>query len=229
MTSTRIGGLAVLGTAVAFAGCGGGSPAQENNGGNGVTRAQRVVVTRDNPDLPAGCRPRSVGRVVSTFSAALGGGDQAELRRLWGGRFVWFTVGGPRSARSVGPLVRPTGGARGATRTRRAFDARSPEAALHYVERPQDFQMRLTELQVHRRPRGGSIGVSYYGRWREQGGDKPGTYRLEGKGEINCGDSPDGQSIRVWSMGVNAASRAPPPICPRQGPNGSLTVCWVRK
>jgi len=49
--------------------------------------AERVVVTRDAPNLPATCRPDSIGALTSEFGRALRRADEDALSTIWSGRF----------------------------------------------------------------------------------------------------------------------------------------------
>jgi len=229
LLSQVLGPLGALGMVGGLVGCGGG--ADRANPGPAHAQPQGVVVTKDNPDLPTGCRPLPIGRLAVTFSAALSRGDHPTLERVWRGRFKWFSVGGPRSARSIGPLIRPRRDSpRGATRAIRAFRAENRHDALGYADHPRGFEMHLAELTVNGRPHGGDVDASYMGRWREGVGAKARTYRLVGKGAVNCGRHGDGPSIRVWTMSVNGARGLPPPICPKASDSrGRLVVCWMRQ
>lgn len=218
--------VVVLGVSAAIVGCGGGGAASAGDTGGGAGDGESgsgsiVVVGENNPGLPPGCKPRRVGRVALTFSEALGSADQPTLERIWSGRFKWFSVTGPRSARSIGPLI---------DQRHRGFTAYNREDALAYVEQPRGFELRLRALAVSGKAGRGGVDVSYVGLWRELTGDSPRRHGLEGKGFVNCGRRRHGRTIRVWSMGVQSGSHVPASPCPRaHHARGRLVVCSTSK
>ncbi len=74
-------------------------PAQTYNGSS-----VPVIVTRDNPSLPAGCRPRKVAQIVAGFVDAFNRGDRQQISRFLqltgdpgpGGATPWSVVRGGR-------------------------------------------------------------------------------------------------------------------------------------
>lgn len=207
----------VLGVLGVLAGCGGNDDAGAKDAREVAVgaRSQGVVAVGDRVHLPVGCKPRSIGRLAVTFSAALSSGDQTTLAEIWGGRFKWFSVGGPPSARAIGPLDE--------SGRRRSFTAKSPEDGLSYVDPPRGFDFQLRQLIIGKAS-GGGVDVSYGGVWREKTGAEVRRHGLEGKGFINCGAG--GRSIRVWSMGVQRGTRVPIHPCARAGGHGRrLVVC----
>jgi len=105
------------------------APRASGGGAPGGGPSSGVVVARDNPALPNGCRPLRIGRLALRFSDALNRGDEETLARIWSGPFEWFSITAEPGARSVGPLLRPE-------RDRRHFVAYGPDDALRYAEQP---------------------------------------------------------------------------------------------
>jgi hypothetical protein len=213
--------------AIVLVGCGGdgedgeGQAPRAHDGGPPGSPSNGVVVARDNPALPNGCRPLRVGMLALRFSDALNRGDEETLARIWSGPFGWFSITAEPGVRSVGPLLHPE-------RDRRGFVAYSPEDALRYVEHPRGFEMRLTELAISGRASGGGVDVFYGGVWHEPVGGQMRRYWVGGKGFVNCGRRPDRQSIRVWSMAVKGQAGFLSRACPNPTEaRRRLVVCWV--
>jgi hypothetical protein len=182
--------------------------------------SRRVVVTRDNLDLPRSCRPDRVASLALRFSDALNRGDERALSEAWSGPFNWFSVTAVRAVHSAGDLVQPHG-------RRRHFVAHSSDAALDYARDPRGFRIRLTEFVVNGLPITGGVNVYYGGVWREPVGNGMRRYGLDGKGFVNCSRRLDGPTIRVWSMAVEGDPALDYGTCrggdarPRD-----LVVCW---
>jgi hypothetical protein len=211
--------------AIVLVGCGGqdkGGDSQATGGdAAGGSLSSEVVVARDNPALPKGCRPLHIGTLALRFSDALNRGDEETLARIWSGPFEWFSITAEPGARSVGPLVRPE-------RDRRHFVAYSPDGALRYVEQPRGFEMHLTELAINGRASYGGVDVFYGGVWHEPDDGQMRRYWLGGKGFVNCGGRPDRQSIRVWSMAVKGQAGFLSRACPNAtDARRRLVVCWL--
>lgn len=180
------------------------APAGEN--------ATRIVVTRDDAELPAGCRPRALGRRIDTFLDAFNRGD-------------------PSAARFVAPERAPNGGWYSVSEAgRRHFVATDRTTIARYFARrhARDERLRLLELTVGF---GHGFGQIEF-RLDRRADDLPRlgivTTTAHGKGGVDCST---GQVV-VWSMGMHAGRRDPHAdfeICPRPTRLTAAIVACARR
>lgn len=165
-----------------------------------------ILVTRDDPLAPAGCRPREVAKLVIRFLTALNHGDAQALRRFFDAGFEWFSVtGSPVKAHL------------------KHFVAYSPEEAIEYVKAHPGFDLRLRAVDVAVYGSHGGGDIAYHGVWILPG-DREGQRQFVGKGAIDCAGR-----IKVWSMAVpHPGDEEDFPLCPEPGgevPVGAVLAC----
>lgn len=180
-----------------------------------------VLVTRDDPQLPSGCRPWQVAGLITSFFDAFNRGDQDQLARFWmlpkasdaqGQTWYSVTEDDPKQ-----------GG--------RHFVAYNQSDLLAYFAKriAQRERLQLVMVDVGQ-GRGGDVGVSYV-LVRQADDLKPGLGGperfAEGKGEINCKK----QMLFVWSMAQNSGTPEeivpfwPCPKPPDWSPGTSAIAC----
>jgi hypothetical protein len=167
-----------------------------------------IVVTRDDPSLPAACRPRALATRIGRFLDAVSRGDPAAARFVApsGG---WYSVTEGRARHFV------------------AYERR--ELAEHLARRhDRGERVRLLDLAV-----GFANGLGQIEFRLDRRADDlrrlgvAGTIAI-GKGAVNC----DSGSIVVWSMGMPTgrdrhADLSPCPRPPK--PRGAVTVACARR
>jgi hypothetical protein len=167
----------------------------------------RVVVTRDDPALPAGCRPRPLARRIAAVFDAFNRGDPSAVEHVApsGG---WYSVSDGR---------------------RRHFVTYSRSGLPEYFARRHRRRERLRLEQVDVDFAHGLGHIAY--RIERRADDLrrvgiTGTTAL-GKGAVDC----DTGRIVVWSMGMPAGrvhgafELCPPPRTPRPG---AIVACARR-
>jgi hypothetical protein len=172
-----------------------------------VATAPRIVVTRDNPGLPAGCRPRRLARRIATFFDAFNRGDPSAVDYTDPSR-GWYSV---------------TDG-----RPRRHFVTSSREGLLGFFARRHRHgeRLRLAEVDVDYARGLGHIAFRIDRRaddLRRLG--ITGT-TAHGKGAMDCKTG----EIVVWSMGMPPGRGHPPfQICPPPPkPTRAVVACARR-
>jgi len=133
--------------------------ASGDGGSSGAEARQAVVVTRDDPDAPSGCRPRAVGERLVDFAEALRTADTEALRQFWGSRFKWFSVTGPGRERHFVAYRRGT--------------------ALRYIRRKDGLPITLSEADVDFEGYAGA-NMAYGGAWGAR------ELPQDGKGFLLC-------------------------------------------
>jgi hypothetical protein len=177
--------------------------------------AERVVVTRDDSELPRGCRPRQVAQRISAFLAAINAGDGSAARYAapelgpYGG---WYSVteGNPR-------------------RGGRHSVARSQSSLAHYFRRRHAHGERLRLLEVDVSYANGLGHIAFRVDRRADDLRRLGirTTVAYGKGALRCEDG----KIVVWSMGMQAGRSDPHAdfeICPRPAIRVKAIVACAR-
>lgn len=180
-----------------------------------------LLVTRDDPGLPSGCRPWQVAGLITTFFDAFNRGDQAQLARFWmlpkasdaqGQRWYSVTEDDPKQGGSH-------------------FVAYNQSDLLAYFAKriAQHERLQLVMVDVGQ-SRGGDVGISYV-LIRQADDLKPGLGGPErfavGKGEINCKK----QMLFIWSMAQNSGTSEeivpfwPCPKPPDWSPGTSAIAC----
>jgi len=145
-----------------------------------------VIVTRDDPSLPAGCRPRQTAGLIMNFFEAFNRGDQERLSRF----FVPYY---------------PIPGLYGVSEDRgsRGFGTQSRDELLRYfAERhKQGERLQLLKVDVGKGWESGTANITFV-ITRKAGDLKPGLGGPDrvamGKGGIDCKK----QRIVVWQMGM---------------------------
>lgn len=182
-----------------------------------------IVVTRDSLKLPSGCNPREVGLLLSRFTDAVDGGDQAALARLFvmadppgkalepaGKAFRWYSVTEARS----GP-AQPW-------RHRVMYDR--ADVLAYFTERhEQNERLELIEVQVGASRLPQAVGFTF--KVRREADDLPPWLNpfAGGKAGIDCAE----QAIYLWSMGQNDRDLHGQ-VCPRPPqwkPGAPLVSC----
>lgn len=146
-TATRmIAGLFALFALLLVAGCSFGSDSSQakNNSGSGKQAAstvhgklvgsyrptEKVIITKDNPSLPGGCRPREVAGLITNFFDAFDRGDQGKLSRF-------FVQKGPTPGLyNAGPVPR------------KGFGTYHRDALLKYFVKRHEHREHLRLLEV---------------------------------------------------------------------------------
>ena len=177
--------------------------------------AERVVVTRDDLEVPRGCRPGRAAQRIAVFLAAFNRGDGS-------------------AARFVAPELAPYGGWYSVTDGRpqrggRHFVAtRQSELVPYFVGRHRHGErLRLLEIAV-----GFANGLGHVEFRIERRADDLRRLGVRtnvafGKGAMRCGDG----RIVVWSMGMHAGRRDPHAnfqICPPPPTRVSAIVACAR-
>jgi hypothetical protein len=178
--------------------------------------AERIVVTRDDLEVPGGCRPGPVARRIDAFLTAFNRGDGSAVRFAapelapHGG---WYSVteGDPRGARrhfvaeTQSELARYFAG-----RHRRGERVRLLEVAVGVAGGLGHIEFRVDRRADDLRRLGIRTTVAY------------------GKGALRCGDG----TIVVWSMGMQAGRRDPHAkfeICPPPPTRTTAIVACARR
>ncbi len=162
-----------------------------------------VVVTRDDPSAPRGCRPREAARLIQEFFAAFNRGDADatsyfDFAAVDGGG--WYSIG-------EGGIRRP----------RRHFVARDRTRLARYFARRhrRSDRMRLLEVSAGYEEKRGIAHLGYRVRRRADDLRRLGirTTIADGKGAIDCEE----RKIAVWSMAMRGGrpSVGHGRICPR--------------
>lgn len=180
-----------------------------------------VLVTRDDPGLPSGCRPWQVAGLITSFFDAFNRGAQDQLAHFWmlprpsdaqGQTWYSVTEDDPKQ-----------GG--------RHFVAYNQSDLLAYFAKriAQRERLQLVMVDVGQE-RGGDVGISYV-LVRRADDLKPGLggpeWFAEGKGMINC----EKQVLLVWSMAQNSGTPEeivpfwPCPKPPDWSPGTSVIAC----
>ena len=177
--------------------------------------AERVVVTRDDLEVPRGCRPGRVAQRIAVFLAAFNRGDGS-------------------AARFAAPELAPGGGwysvTEGTVRTggRHFVATRQSELVRYFVGRHgHGERLRLLEIAV-----GFANGLGHIEFRIERRADDLRRLGVRtnvafGKGAMRCGDG----RIVVWSMGMHAGRRDPHAnfqICPPPPTRVSAIVACAR-
>jgi hypothetical protein len=175
-----------------------------------------VTVTRDDLEVPNGCRPRPVADRVGAFIAAFNRGDGS-------------------AARFVAPELAPYGGWYSVTEGRprrggRHFVAsRQSELARYFVGRHRHGErLRLLEIAV-----GFANGLGHIEFRIDRRADDLRSLGVRtnvafGKGAVRCEDG----RIVVWSMGMHAGRRDPHAgfeICPPPPTRAAAVVACARR
>jgi hypothetical protein len=179
-------------------------------------RADHVVVTRDSPELPSGCRPRPVAARIEAFLGAFNRGDGS-------------------AARFAAPELAPHGGWYSVTeghprRGGRHFMAeRQSELVRYFIGRHRHGErMRLLEVTVGFANGLGHIEFRVERRADDLRGLGIRTNVAYGKGALRCADG----KIIAWSMGMPAGRRDPyadHEICPRPIARVTAIVACARR
>jgi hypothetical protein len=174
--------------------------------------AARIVVTRHDPTLPAGCRPRALARRIDTFLHAFNRGD-------------------PSAARFVAPERAPNGGWYSVSEAgRRHFVGTDRATIARYFARrhARGERLRLLELAVGFGNGFGQIEFQLDRRADDLRRLGVVTTIAHGKGGVDCSTD---QAV-VWSMGMHAGRRDPHAgfeICPRpRRPTSAIVACARR-
>jgi hypothetical protein len=178
--------------------------------------ADRVVVTRDDPEMPSGCRPRRVVARITAFLEAFNRGDGS-------------------AARFAAPELAPHGGWYSVTegdprRGGRHFVAeRQNELERYFIERHRTGErMRLLEVAV-----GFANGLGHIEFRVDRRADDLRRLGIRtniayGKGALRCEDG----KIIVWSMAMHAGRRDPHEayeVCPRPAARPAKIVACARR
>lgn len=172
--------------AVPGEGNGAGDANREGTARPGYESPVPVIVTRDDPSLPAGCRPRQTAGLIMNFFEAFNRGDQERLSRF----FV---------AKAPIPGLYGVSEDRGS----RGFDTQSRDELLRYfAERhKQGERLQLLKVDVGKGWESGTANITFV-ITRKAGDLKPGLGSpdrvAKGKGGIDCGK----QRIVVWQMAM---------------------------
>ncbi len=177
-----------------------------------------VVVTRDDPSAPAGCRPRAVARLIQESFAAFNRGDPEatsyfEFAAVEGGG--WYSIGEGGIRRPRRHFV-----TRDLTELRRYFGDRH----LH------SDRMRLLEVSAGYEEKRGIVHLGYRVRRRADDLRQLGirTTVADGKGAIDC----EKGRIAVWSMAMRGGKTpvGHGRLCPRPRKRTSATIaCAPRR
>jgi hypothetical protein len=162
-------------------------------------RAAPVVVTRDDPSLPDGCRPRPLARRIAAFFDAFNRGDPSAASFVDPSR-GWYSV---------------TDG-----RPRRHFVTSSRRGLLQYFARRHRHDERLGLVQVDVSYARGLGHIAFVIERRADDLRRLGIAgtTAHGKGAVDC----ESGRIVVWSMGMpgghghEAFELCPPPRTPSQ-------------
>jgi hypothetical protein len=177
--------------------------------------AERVTVTRDDPELPDGCRPRRVAQRISAFLSAINRGDGSAVRY-------------------VAPELAPHGGWYSVTegnprRGGRHFVATRQRELVRYFARRHRHGERQRLLEVTVGFANGFGHIEF--RIRRHADDLRrlgvSTTIAHGKGGMRCGD---GRFV-VWSMGMHAGRKDPHAgfeICPPPTQARAIVACARR-
>jgi hypothetical protein len=168
--------------------------------------AARIVVTRDDPDLPAGCRPRALARRIAAFFDAFNRGDPSAVD------FVdpsegWYSVSDGRG---------------------RHFVTYSKSGLPEYFARRHRHGERLRLLEVDVSYARGLGHMAYLVERRADDLARLGIVGTTavGKGALDCRT----RKIVVWSMGMPAGERfARFAVCPRPRTRTGATVACARR
>ena len=178
--------------------------------------AERVVVTRDDLEVPSGCRPRPVARRISAFLDAFNRGDGSAARYAapelapFGG---WYSVteGTPRSGgrhfvtAQQSDLVRYFAG-----RHSHGERLRLLEIAVGFANGLGHIEFRIDRRADDLRRLGVRTNVAF------------------GKGAVRCGDG----KVLVWSMGMHVGRKDPHAgfeICPPPPTPTTAVVACARR
>jgi hypothetical protein len=150
--------------------------------------AERVVVTREDSELPSGCRPRQVAERISAFLAAINAGDGSAARYAapeLGPHGGWYSVteGNPR---------------RGGRHS--VASNRSSLASYFRRRHAHGERLRLLEVDVSYAYGLGHIAFRVDRRADDLRRLGIRTTVAHGKGALRCEDG----KIVVWSMGMEA-------------------------
>jgi hypothetical protein len=167
----------------------------------------RIVVTRHNPALPAGCRPRPLARRIAAFFDAFNRGDPAAARFTDPSR-GWYSV---------------TDG-----RPRRHFVSSTREGLLPYFARRHRHGERLRLEQVDVSYGRGFGHIAYRIDRRADDLRRLGitSTTAHGKGAVDC----ETGEIVVWSMGMPPGDGHPPMVVcpPPRKPTRAIVACARR-
>jgi hypothetical protein len=168
--------------------------------------AAQVVVTRDHPGLPAGCRPRPLARRIAAFFDAFNRGDASAIDYVDPSE-GWYSVTDGR---------------------RRHFVTYSRHGLPEYFARRHRRGERLRLLEVDVSYARGLGHVAYLIERRADDLRHLGIMhtRAIGKGALNC----ETGQIVVWSMGMPAGDgHGPFQVCPPPSkPTRAVVACARR-
>jgi hypothetical protein len=168
--------------------------------------AARVVVTRHDPGLPAGCRPRPLARRIAAFFRAFNRGDPSAVGYV-DPSDGWYSVSDGR---------------------RRHFVTYSRHGLPSYFARRHRRGERLRLLEVDVSYARGLGHVAYLIERRADDLRRLGIMhtRAIGKGALNC----ETGQIVVWSMGMPAGDgHGPFQVCPPPSkPTRAVVACARR-
>jgi hypothetical protein len=209
-------------------------------GSSSVQTDERVVVTRDALDLPAGCSPVSIADALGRYFTALVDGDMATVERAFveedppgraiepaGRQFRWYSV--TELSAEQKPMSHFV-----------AYDLRDLFPYLT-ERRRQNERLSLVAMEIGRSSIPGAAGITFV--VRREAGDLAdglgGTQRVaRGKAGISCSQ----ERIYQWSMGMEMAPGkdlarsyltcplprgwrpANPPVACSRGPNASAAA-----
>jgi len=175
-----------------------------------------IVVTEDDPSMPAGCRPGEVAKLITGFFGAANRGDAAAASR-----FVALPEGsrGARGGTTVVPEYT-------VVRAGQRFTARTRGELVSYLRERHERDERLTLLLVAVAEPGssGRADVAYY--LPREAGDLGGERVAGGKAVVDCGE----RKILRWVMDVDLPRHPKPklPECPKpedRGPRSAVVAC----
>jgi hypothetical protein len=193
----------------ALSGCAAAELPFRTGGGGASPTVPRVVVTRDDPGLPRGCRPRALGGRIVEFLDAVNRGDAAGAASHADPARGWYSVSEGR---------------------RRHFVTTERGALAGYFARRHRRGERLRLLQLDVSFANGLGQVAYLLDRRADDLRRLGvrTTIAVGKGAVDC----DTGEIVVWSTGMPVGTRGARErfgICPRpRSAAGAPVVCARR-
>lgn len=181
---------------------------------------QEIIVVRDNPTLPEGCRPTEVAPLIIEFLDAYNRGDQEQLTSFFPRTFEWYTDAVEADGVEIDEehyfLTRPG----------------SRDVLLNYFaeRRPHHDRLQLIEVDVAGPGWHGGADISFT-LTREADDIRPGPDGREryvvGRGTIRC----QSQKFWTWSMGTvppHIAESDLSHVCPEPpdgAPENAVVAC----